>query len=155
MAKVFNVYKKTGEKIVTEQPSPVRITGLTQNKEYAKGEFTVTAIEEGKPESEKVDVPAFKTKVTVVAVSGVTLAPATASIEVGATQQLTPTVAPANATNKAVTYASAKPGIATVSSTGLVTGVAAGTAEITVTTTDGSKKATSTVTVTAVTPPVE
>lgn len=61
MTKVFNVYKKTGEKIVTEQPSPVTITGLTAETPYAKGDFQVTAIEDGKPESTKVDVPEFTT----------------------------------------------------------------------------------------------
>jgi hypothetical protein len=59
MAKVFNVYKKTGEKVVTEKPSPVTITGLTAETPYSKGDFQVTAIEDGKPESSKVDVPAF------------------------------------------------------------------------------------------------
>lgn len=61
MAKVFNVYKKTGEKIVTEKPSPVTITGLTAETQYSKGDFQVTAIEDGKPESSKVDVPQFTT----------------------------------------------------------------------------------------------
>ena len=64
MVKVFNVYKKTGEKIVTEKPSPVTITGLTAETEYAKGDFQVTAIEDGKPESNKVDVAAFTTTAT-------------------------------------------------------------------------------------------
>lgn len=64
MAKVFNVYKKTGEKIVSEQPSPVTITGLTAETEYAKGDFQVTAIEDGKPESSKVDVLEFTTTAT-------------------------------------------------------------------------------------------
>lgn len=64
MTKVFNVYKKTGEKIVTEQPSPVTITGLTAETPYAKGDFQVTAIEDGKPESTKVDVPEFTTTAT-------------------------------------------------------------------------------------------
>lgn len=85
---------------------------------------------------------------TVVAVTGVTMTPATASIAVNATQQLTATVAPSTASNKTVTYGSSNTAIATVSSTGLVTGVAAGTATITVTTQDGSKTATSTITVT-------
>lgn len=64
MAKKFNVYKKSGEKIVTEKPSPVTITGLTAETEYAKGDFQVTAIEDGKSESSKVDVPAFTTTAT-------------------------------------------------------------------------------------------
>ncbi len=81
-------------------------------------------------------------------VSGVTISPKTASIEVGATRQLTPTVAPSGASNKAVTYKSSDTSVATVSGSGLVTGVKAGTATITVTTTDGSKTDTSAITVT-------
>lgn len=84
-----------------------------------------------------------------VAVTGVTIAPKTASIAVGATQQLTPTIAPANATNKKVTYSSNKEAVATVNASGLVTAVAEGEATITVTTTDGSKTDTSVITVTA------
>lgn len=82
-------------------------------------------------------------------VTGVTVAPKTASIEVGDTQQLTPTIAPAGASNKAVTYTSSDATKASVNSSGLVTGVAAGTATITVKTTDGSKTDTSVITVTA------
>lgn len=44
MAKVFNVYKKTGEKVVSEKPSPVTITDLTAETEYAKGDFQVTVL---------------------------------------------------------------------------------------------------------------
>lgn len=84
-----------------------------------------------------------------VAVTGVTVAPTTANVAIGATRQLTPTVAPADAANKNVTYTSSAPAIATVSATGLVTGVAAGTANITVTTVDGSKTAVCAVTVPA------
>ena len=83
-----------------------------------------------------------------VAVTGVTLVPAAVSVEEGATTQLTATVAPANATNAAVTYESSAAGTATVSGTDLVTGVAAGVATITVTTTDGEFTDTSVVTVT-------
>lgn len=61
MVRKFNVYKKTGEKVVTEATSPVTITGLTAETQYAKGDFQVTAIEDGKAESTKVDVPAFTT----------------------------------------------------------------------------------------------
>lgn len=83
-----------------------------------------------------------------IAVTGVTVAPTTASVAVGATTSLAATVAPANATNKAVTWTSSSPAIATVSASGVVTGVAAGSATITVRTTDGGFTATATVTVT-------
>ncbi len=79
-------------------------------------------------------------KVTVrVAVTGVTLSQAEAELTVGGeTQQLTATVAPAEATDKTVTWTSSDVAVATVSATGLVTAVAAGEADITVTTVDGN-----------------
>ncbi|MGC4038461.1 MAG: Ig-like domain-containing protein [Chitinophagaceae bacterium] len=89
---------------------------------------------------------------TIVNVTGITLSPASASIAAGSTQQLTATVAPANATNQTVTWSSSNTAIATVSTTGLVTGIAAGTATITVTTQDGAKTATASITVTQSTP---
>jgi hypothetical protein len=86
---------------------------------------------------------------TPVAVTGVSVSPTSASVAVNGTQQLAATVSPANATNPAVSWTSSNTAVATVSSTGLVTGVAAGTATITVTTQDGAKTATSAITVTA------
>lgn len=82
-----------------------------------------------------------------ISVTGVSVTPTTATLSVGATQQLTPTVAPANATNKAVTYSSNNTGVATVNGSGLITAVASGSATITVTTQDGAKTATSVITV--------
>lgn len=86
---------------------------------------------------------------TVVAVTGVTLSPTASTLLVGATQQLTPTVAPATATNKTVSYSSGNTAIATVNATGLITAIAAGSATITITTQDGAKTATCAVTVNA------
>lgn len=84
---------------------------------------------------------------TSVPVSGVTISPTTATLSVGGTQQLTPTVAPANATNKTVTYSSNNTGVATINGAGLITAIASGSATITVTTQDGAKTATSVITV--------
>jgi uncharacterized protein YjdB len=88
----------------------------------------------------------------IVAVSSVAVSPLTAAIRVGATQQLTATIAPADATNKSVTWISSAPAIATVSASGLVSGVTNGTANVTVTSVDGSFTSVSAITVsTAVT----
>lgn len=84
----------------------------------------------------------------VISVTGVTLDESTATLAPNGTKQLTATVAPADATNKAVTWSSSAEGIATVSDDGLVTAVADGEATITVTTVDGSFTDTCTVTVT-------
>jgi uncharacterized protein YjdB len=85
---------------------------------------------------------------TGVAVTSVSLSPTTASLNVGGTQQLTPTILPANATNKSVTYSSNNTAVATVNASGLITAVANGTATITVTTVDGNKTNTCLVSVT-------
>ena len=83
-----------------------------------------------------------------VAVTGVSL-PSTASVEVGNTTQLTATISPSNATNQNVTWSSGNTAVATVASDGTITGVSAGTAVITVTTSDGGYTDTCTVTVVA------
>lgn len=80
--------------------------------------------------------------------SGVTINKTTTSIAVGANETLAATVAPTDATNKAVIWSTSDAAKATVTN-GKVTGVAAGTATITVTTEDGAKKATCTMTITA------
>ena len=84
-----------------------------------------------------------------VAVTGVTVSPKTDSLAVGdADITLTATVAPADATNKNVTWSSSSDAIATVSDAGVVHAVGAGEATITVTTVDGSFTDTSVITVT-------
>ena len=84
-----------------------------------------------------------------VAVTGVTVTPATASLAVGATRQLTGSVLPSDATDKSGTWTTSDATKATVSSTGLVTGIAAGTSTITFKSNDGNFTATCAVTVTA------
>ncbi|QHJ81339.1 MAG: hypothetical protein [Bacteriophage sp.] len=74
-----------------------------------------------------------------IAATSITIAPDVVTLTVAdPTQQLTPTVLPDNASNKGVTYVSSDPTKATVSDTGLVTRVANGTTNITVTAKDGS-----------------
>jgi len=84
-----------------------------------------------------------------VPVTGVALTPATTSVVVGATRQLTATVSPTDATDKTGMWASSDTSKFTISTSGLITGVAAGTGNATFTTTDGAKVGTTAVTVTA------
>lgn len=85
---------------------------------------------------------------TPVAVTGVSVTPASVSVKAGLTAQLTATISPSNASNQSVTWSSSNTAVATVSATGLVTGIAAGTATITVKTADGGKTASCAVSVT-------
>ncbi|MFA5282972.1 MAG: Ig-like domain-containing protein [Bacilli bacterium] len=74
-----------------------------------------------------------------VAVTGVSI-PEELEVIVGSSSSLTATITPEDATNKSVTWSvinSSPSGCATISSSGLVSGVAAGTATIRVTTADG------------------
>ena len=82
----------------------------------------------------------------VVNVTGVTLSPTSTTIEIGNTATLTATVAPANATNKNVSWSSNNDSVASVSG-GVVSAKAVGSAVITVTTVDGNFTATCSVTV--------
>ena len=84
-----------------------------------------------------------------VSVTGVTLNESALSLEENETSTLVATVLPANADDKSVTWTSSDTSVATVSSAGVVSALKAGTATITVRTTDGGFTASCTVTVTA------
>lgn len=90
-----------------------------------------------------------------VAVTGVTLSHSELTVERKGTAQLTAAVEPANAANQKVTWRSGAPAVAQVDRSGLVTGVAEGTALITVTTDDGAFMAKCTVTVTDANKPAQ
>ena len=149
MVEKLNLYK--GEELLTSgekqgDTASVTITDLDSNTTYPKGTYQV-AFENESGESDKVDVPEFKTK--PINVTGVTLDKSTLSLEEGATGDLVATVAPSTASDKTVTFASSDEAIATVDNKGKVTAVKAGNADITVTTKDGSKTAKCALTVTA------
>ena len=117
----------------------VSATGLVTA--VAAGSATITATSEGKSASATITV-------TAVPVASVTVAPASSSIFVGKTVQLSATTkdsAGTVLTGRVVTWSSNATGVATVSSSGLVTGVGAGSA--TITATSEGKTGTATVTV--------
>jgi uncharacterized protein YjdB len=82
-----------------------------------------------------------------VPVTGVTLNASAKTVNAGSTFQLTATVAPTNADNKAMTWSSGDTAVAMVDANGLVTAKAEGTAAITVKTADGNKTAQCVITV--------
>jgi uncharacterized protein YjdB len=113
------------------------VTGITTGAVY------VTATSEGQADSALVTV-------VPVPVASVRVSPATASVAAGSTVQLAATTLDAAGnllTGRAVTWSTSEAAIATVSSSGLVTAVAAGTATISATSEGRSGTATVTTTV--------
>ena len=109
----------------------VSSSGVVQGKKAGKA--TITAKAGKKKYSCKVTVKAVKAK-------KVTLNKKTLTVYIGKKYTLKPTVAPSNTSNKSVSWKTSKKSVAAISSKGVVTGKKAGTATITVTTKDGSKK---------------
>ena len=111
----------------------------------AEGDATITVTTEDGGFTATCDVTV---EAATVAVTGVSVSPTSDSITIGEDLTLTATVEPENATNKTVTWSSSEATVATVED-GVVTGVSAGNATITVTTEDGGFTATCDVTVTS------
>jgi uncharacterized protein YjdB len=141
--------KKVTWKTKDAKIATVDATGSVTAISEGKTNIIVTTVDNGKTDSCVVTVTSKSIPVT-----GISVTPATANVEVNKTVQITATVAPANATNKKVTWKSSNETVATVDANGLVTGKAAGTATVTVTTEDGGKTATCAITVAAASVPV-
>jgi uncharacterized protein YjdB len=95
----------------------------------AVGSATITATSEGQTGSSSISIAA-------VAVASVNVSPPSANVNVGQTAQLAATALDAGGkvlTGRIVNWSSGTPGVATVSTSGLVTGVSAGSATITAT----------------------
>ena len=93
------------------------------------------------------------TGVQTIAVTGITLNASSGELTVGGEVTLTPTVLPSTASNKAVTWSSSKPAVASVNN-GLVKALTEGTTTITATTVDGGFTASYDLTVKKVQPAV-
>ena len=165
---IYKVYCKGGGGLLLFKPTDLKAT-LTDKASYTitglgggitiinpaldKGYDVNVEVEDEDGSSAWYNEENVKLASATVAVTGVTVAPATLTLEVGQTGALTATVAPATATNKAVTWTSNAPAIATVDASGTVKGIATGTATITGKTADGGKTATCAVTVKAAAAP--
>lgn len=125
----------------------VSSTGLVTGISKGSATITVTTADGNKTASCTVTV-----EDVVISVTSVALNKSTASISKGLTDQLKAEVLPSNATNKNVVWSSSNSMIASVSSSGLVTGVSEGSTTVTVTTEDGNKTASCTITITSPVP---
>ena len=115
------------------------LTGVAEGKTAITVQAKTNATTWGISES-------FELTVKRIAVTSVSV-PSSKTIYLGSTSSLTATISPSNATEKGVNWSSSNTGVVTVSSSGVLTPKATGTATITATTVDGGKTATCAVTV--------
>ncbi len=131
----------------TSNVATVSSTGLVTGNNVGTAVIRATSV----ADSNKYAECTVTVKPTVIPVTGISLNKTTAFLEEGQSEQLSATITPANATNKEVIWtvqSQSTSNVATVSSTGLVTGNNVGTAVIRATSAaDPSKYVECTVTV--------
>lgn len=144
MAKTYNLYRN-GTKI-KDSITTTNYTDDTVQPNTAY-QYQISSTDE---EGESSLTPAISVTTLPIAVTGISLNPISGSVKVGSTLQINASITPANATDQSVKYNSADTTIATVDTTGKVTGVKKGTCNIVATSNaDNSKSATFALTVTA------
>lgn len=133
-----NVYWTSSDQSVATVDNTGKVTAV----KAGSATITVTTEDGGKTATCKVTV-----KEKIYPVTGVTLDKSSLELTEGDVTIITATVNPSNASNKNVYWTSSDSSVATVDNTGKVTAVKRGKAVITVTTKDGNKTATCTITV--------
>ena len=144
---------KVGDGQVTYSSDKETVATVDENGQVTikgVGEATITAtVKDSETYAYATNTATYQITVTeaIIAVTGVSLNKTELGLTIDNTETLTATVAPTDASNKAVTWKSSKESVAKVDANGKVTAVGAGEAIITVTTTDGEKSAECKVTV--------
>ena len=135
-------------KITPAKASKAKLGWKTSNKKIAKvsAKGVVTPVKAGKAtitcyvKSQKSKKVTCKVTVKKQKVTAITFAKASVAVQKGKKVSNLAIVTPTYAANKKVTYKSSSTSVATVSTSGVVTGKKVGTATITATAADGSKK---------------
>lgn len=119
---------------------------VTGNIEYLPANQSYLKVPAGSPAEIRIVSRAEYDAAVAKLPASIALDATSATLYVGGTKKLNATIAPADASDKSMTWTSSNNGVATVTSAGVVTAVAKGTATITVTTING-KTATCAITV--------
>ncbi len=114
----------------------------SQSSESSENSETPQSSQSSKSESSK------STSSSTVAVTGISLSKSSVSLTVGSTTTISAAITPSNATDKSFSWTTSNNNVASISADGTITAKSAGTATITVKTSNG-KTASCTVTVTA------
>lgn len=127
------IWSSSNEKVATVSK------GVITAKKAGSAVITVKTVDGGFTAACNVTV--------IVPVTGVSVSVSSVKVPKGETRVVSAAVKPSDATNKAVKWSSSNEKVAKISSSGKITGVAKGSATITCKTSDGSFKASCTVTV--------
>lgn len=138
-------------KTATLTPTIEPADATNKNVTWSSSDETVATVSDGVVTGVKAGTATITAKtangltanatVTVeeIPVTKITLPSTEASMTIGGTMDLKPTIEPADATNTHISWSSSKPGVATVDASGRVTAKGAGTATITGTAASGAK----------------
>ncbi len=122
---------------------------------------SVTAVSSGQAiitattaDGNKKDTATISVENAVIPVTSVTISVPDASMTIGDTMDLTAVILPGSATNQGISWTSSNPGIAAVNASGRVSAIAQGAVTITVTTADGNRTASVSLTIESIVVPV-
>ena len=151
-------WKSSAPSIASVDSSTGKVTALktgsaTMTVTTQQGNYTATAKVNVIAQTDPDDNIPDETENKDIAVTSISLSSNGLDLKPQQTAALTATVLPSNATNKSVSWKSSNTNVASVSNTGRVTALVAGTATITASTTDGNYTATAKVNVIAQTDP--
>lgn len=111
---------------------------VSQRFDVESGSYSTTTTVSASRKVNGVIIGIVEEEDPTVSVTGVVVAPSSLDMNMGDMSEVTATIAPVNATEQGVSWSSSNGSVVSVSSDGIVTAVAAGSATITATTVDGS-----------------
>ncbi|MEY8391608.1 Ig-like domain-containing protein [Lachnospiraceae bacterium 45-W7] len=139
-----SISNKNAASIKVGKPNKKGVTSITVTAKKVTKKTTatikVTTVDKNarkKKISKSIKLTVNPVVLATVVPQSITAQAETATINVGGTTVVKATVLPANAADKSVTYNSSDPKVATVDANGIVVGIGAGTARITVSTSNG------------------
>ena len=144
---VYDTFEVTVKNTVPPEDEAEKSSSETGNTDDVPETGQPSATETDQPSDTESEQPSAPAEPKAIAVKAISLNRKTVSVNKGKTITLSAAIKPVNATNKAITWNSGNPKVASVDKNGKVKALKKGKAVITATTIDGSKRASCSITV--------